>query len=217
MLIKDTPQQERFNFWQAQEFALERDIAWAREQLDRDYFVETIAGSKGDLEAQLGVPMDANVFEAKLRPLLPSKTFILHNPDGIRRGVIYEEETGPRCLVSYKSGLMPEFSQMRVVEDIVDTGIKKFSARDMPEMIKLPDPTSPTGWRFAPKDPNAILPGFEKRNKIWHEETRGWRTVLVKLVIEGALTREQVEKNFGRAQTAEWKGHLGHGERTTKW
>ncbi len=218
MLIKDTPQQERAGYLDQISYKDYQDARFVREALDREVFVDKIVGSKGDLEAQLGRSLDANIFEQKLQTILPSNVVIFHNPENSNsRGIL--QLNPKRLIAAYKGGLMPEFSQMRVVEEDVFVGGDgfKFSAKDMPKMEKVDDPTSPVGYSFAPADGQKALPGWERRKKFWNEETRGWRTVLVMLVIHGIISGETAERVFGRPNTAEWKGHLGHGERTTRW
>jgi len=45
----------------------------------------------------------------------------------------------------------------------------------------------------------------------WNEETRGWRTVLLRLIRLGIITKEATEREFGVGQRASWRNLTGSG------
>jgi hypothetical protein len=56
-----------------------------------------------------------------------------------------------------------------------------------------------------------------KQKVLWREEFRGWRTVLLKLVVHKLTTPDLVERLVGAAERESWASHLGKRPTTSKF
>lgn len=55
-------------------------------------------------------------------------------------------------------------------------------------------------------------PATETVTRVWREVSRGWRTVLTKLILDGYLSEALVEKKFGTVDRATWARLMGKQE-----
>ena len=149
-------------------------------------------------EERMGRPMWPKELEARLTRLNSNLLFevIAENPSKKRLSVV--DQRGKHFIAVYENCLMPERS------------IPKLREMEVPE----PNLTHIDRKDFS-SDPEAIRPGWRKIQIPWGEKTRGWRTVLVRLIQDGLITVAQAELEFGSDETPEWRQHTGKGEFTT--
>lgn len=69
-------------------------------------------------------------------------------------------------------------------------------------------------WIF---EPDAVLPGMKKIVHPWGEFMRGYRTILLRLVIDRYISPAQAETTFLRDQTPEWAAGMGHHAKSRPW
>ena len=120
------------------------------------------------------------------------------NPSHKRLSVV--DQRGKHAVVVYENSLMPERSIPRLRE------------------VEVPDTTwdhSKTRRTDFSTDRTQIRPGWRKVTIPWGEQTRGWRTVLVRLIQAGLITPTQAETEFGSDETPEWRQYTGKGEFTS--
>jgi hypothetical protein len=134
-----------------------------------------------DLQAQLGKPLTSQQVQDKLKQANPNLIF--------ERSIAYPELTGvylktwernatgalqeiKKHLFGMESGIMPEFSVRHITRKRVPN----------PELFGRKEATREVDWIEV---------------ETFLAETRGWRTVLVRLLHMGLINRWHVEKHFG--------------------
>jgi hypothetical protein len=176
----------------------QQNIAWAKEQEADCIFVEDEYISPANAEKQLGKVLNTIDFENKLK-LLCSKLTFRFNPFNPQMKALYIQKLGePEYLCAYHAGFMPEHSIVKTKTEMVwdpEQTKKPLKRSDLPKHEFVPG----KGIVF---EPGAPRPGWKKIKKPAGELKRGWRTVLIKLVLEGILTPNQVERTFGEPTSA---------------
>jgi len=207
--VRDEANIKRSLYLQNIEKQKQDKIRWAKEQEEDCVFIDNDYISPANEERQLGKVMLTVDFENKLKKLVPTIHFEFNrfNPSMkayyVRRGgnLVY--------LGAYHAGYMPEHSivkrKMEMVWDYKATE-KPLNRKDLPKSEWVPG--KGIVW-----DETVTRPGWKKIYKPAGELKRGWRTVLIKLVLEGLLTPHQVEKNFGEPSSSfgkrAWAYHSG--------
>lgn len=191
MLVLDTEtQQDWRKAAKVETDAATRQADLAKEILSNTITVEDDAGRDvSNLLAQMGRPMAASEVQRRLGVIAPALFF--------ERSIQYPEQTGiyidkdvrtaaggwekkKTFLCGMESGVMPEFS------------IKHKTRKQVanPELFGKATPTREIDWLNV---------------DTFSAETRGWRTVLVRLMHLGAITRGDVEKHFGWSPSVDSK------------
>lgn len=185
---------------------------WVMQQVAHAVYLEDTDLSPANSDRQLGRPMFANELEVRLKKL--SSNFLAEtNPFNASKKALYYAYPGKGkvFVCAYENGVMPEHSIMKVKEEEVwDVEQTHIDRKDLPKH----EYQRGVGFRF---DPTAPRPGFKKVKLPWGEQKRGWRTVLLKIVIGGLATITDVERIFGTDDRAEWAGHTGKKPVTTPW
>lgn len=167
---------------------------------------------------QLGKPFTSQEFEKRLSTILPSNCTFIDNPyNPTKRAVIRTLPEGKtETLVPYERGWTPEHSVMQLVEkEIADVDV--LSRRKAISRADLPKSEYVRGEGFV-FDDTVTRPGFRKIKQVGREITRGWRTVLLKLVIQNIITLTDVERVFGTDYSPNWASHMhGRNEFTLPW
>lgn len=192
--------------------------AWVSQNLALSASVEEYDISTANAERQLGRTMWASELEARLKKLSPGLLFEV-NPTNPSMKAIYKIRDGKKVFVcAYHNGVMPEYSIMRVRTTMErDYNTWSVDRKDFPKAEAVPsgiykkvnaagDLETVPAWKF-PED--TVLPGWRKIQIPWGEAMRGWRTVLVRLVMDGLVSPEQVERVFSPSDRASWAGLLG--------
>jgi hypothetical protein len=137
-----------------------------------------------DLLAQIGRPLSCQQVIERLRKCNPRLYFEHAKSDPTKVGVYLIEPTGqvyvtPRGEVlnlthifGMEAGMMPEFSVIHKTKTKVANQ----------ELFGLKEATRDVAW---------------KQVETFASETRGWRTVLIRLLHAGLISRNDVEKHFG--------------------
>jgi hypothetical protein len=106
-----------------------------------------------------------------------------------------------KYLCAYSNGLIPERTIFNTKEvwDVDPDSLKtswKPNEKDFPVN------------RNGVIDENEARPGYKKYRIPWHIEQMGWRTVLIRLIQNGAVRLVDIEKVFGADNTPEWAAKL---------
>lgn len=177
-----------------------------------------------DADKQLGRGMSVEEFELRLTKLNPRLKFIVM-PLKKSKKAIYTlgPDGGATFILAYENGFMPERSiHEEVIELVPDysigmPGTPAIQRADVEKQATwIPSANAPLGGEYHFEDKTAGL-GWKKITRLGAEKTRGWRTVLIKLMISGYLTLGQIEREFGADNTAEWQGHTGKASIVTPW
>lgn len=194
----------------------ERFRTWVNLETQNSVFLLDERTDPTNTLARLGKPMTTEVLEEKLRRINPNLRFFYNRFNSTKKWcALYDP--GEKKLVKlfpYEAGLMPERSIMsRRVLDVPDThlpSVPHIERADLPDYEYIPG----KGEFF---DPSRPLPGFRRVEVPWREEVRGWRTVVLRLIVLGVIPATAAEKVFGPDDTPEWAGHMGKREKTRPW
>lgn len=161
-----------------------------------------------EMSRQMGSPLNYPDFEAKIRKLPDGDNYVFDEypqnpifkvlrfrmPDGSLRGISV-----------YGKTLIPEYSTIVLESKIVrDWSVSTLKPMDMPGVI-----WDASQKRHVSKD-GSLLPGWKKvytnsgGENPYDPQSRGYRTVLMKIVSMGLATPQEVEKVFGRSSRASW-------------
>jgi|SRR5579871_6105868 len=176
-------------------------------------YVEDRLVNPTDSIKQLGNYMDSAMFEKKLASILPYNIAFIDNPfrQGFRAIIRPASPqlfyVGYETLCPYERGIIPEHSIMQLVEkEIPDPDVisrkKTVSRKDLGKFDYKPG----QGFVF---DDSTVRPGFIKVKTIGHEIKRGWRTILLKLILAQVITLTDAERVFGSKDHPSWAGHTG--------
>jgi hypothetical protein len=191
MLLLDTPAQERLriNGKQEQSQAL-RQQALEQEILSNTISVETDAGrDTSDVLAQMGRPLTSTEVQRRLHLCNSNLIFERSIKFPELTGIYIEKsqrtaaggwEKRKIFICGMESGILPELS--------VRHKTKKRVANK--ELLGSQKPTRDIDWQYV---------------DTFAAETRGWRTVLLRLLHVGIVNRYQVEKHFGWIPSVESK------------
>ena len=198
MLTKDTELQDRWRQESANEAALERRQRMLAEELrNHEVTVESDAGFDiTDLQAQMGKPMTCGEVMAKLS-LCNSHLYFerakvdstkmgvyLEFPLDSPQGILYVNPQGILMRVQHlfgmEAGIMPEFTVIHKAKATVANQ----------ELFGRKEATREVAW---------------KKVDTYRDQTRGWRTVLIRLLHAELITRGDVEKHFGWAPSRDSK------------
>jgi len=182
MLGLDT---EKHLSWRS-EAAKEKAAELRRKELVHEIMSNTVtveddAGRDvSELLAQLGKPMPSQDVIAKLKLCNPRLIFIKHPTyelygiyvKKLERNLTGSLEERQIHVCGMESGIMPEFSVLhKTTKNVPD-----------PELLGNKTPTREVNWKQVPT---------------FLAETRGWRTVLVRLLKAGLISEGQVRQYFG--------------------
>jgi len=186
MLLLDTPAQERWAASGVQERTkASRQAALAQEILSNSVTVEDDAGhDTSSLLAQMGRPLASAEVQRRLHLCNPGLVFIRAPLHPELTGVYIEKDEKLASggfakrrihICGMESGIMPEFSVRHVTKkrvpnpEVIEAGGKNL-ARDAVKWLEIPT---------------------------FYAETRGWRTVLLRLLHAKLINRFHVEQHFG--------------------
>jgi hypothetical protein len=158
---------------------------------------------------QLGRPLTHVAFERRLKKLVPHLVF-KDSPNPTLRSIFLLEPGGHLEYVTcHPRGIIPEHSVMRkVIREVLDPEFMASSDREIsrtsPEdTVTVEDTESPFGFRYE-FNPEMKRPGMKYVPQGHGEAERGWRTVLLRLIVAGHTTVDAVEREFGADNRAEW-------------
>lgn len=197
MIIYDEAGLARKNAITNMERSIENRIAGCEQEVKDAPHVSRMA----NIPARVGTPLFPADLETRLLKLNPHLGFevIEGNPTHKRIFIVDQRGKVPVCV--YENSLMPERSVAKVkILEVPDPRFGVIDRKDMPNLEK---------------DPDALRPGWRRVAVPWGEKTRGWRTVLVRLIQAGLISVAGAENEFGSDETPEWRQHTGKGDYTT--
>lgn len=164
---------------------------------------------------QLGQPMTSADLEIRLRKIVPSNVvFIAHPFNRTKRAAVRIRAGQTETLVPYESGYMPEHSVLQLVEKEVPD-IDVLSRKRSITRADLPAYEYKNGeFVFDESKPR---PGFTKVKSLGREVTRGWRTILIRLILQNIITLADAEKWFGADNSPGWAQNLKHNQGYVPW
>ncbi len=190
---------------------------WCADQMKMA--VELAEQDSANAERMLGNSLTAEVFEAKLKKLCPALRFEFHEFNPNMKSVYHMRNGEKHHICPYGAGLLPEHSVMRRAEEYVRDfsfgvpgleGSRPIERADLPKHEFVPG----QGFVFDKAKPQI---GMKKIEIPYGEATRGWRTVLLRIVEKGVCTPDQVESVFGADNTAAWATHMGKQQHALLW
>lgn len=175
--------------------------------------------SRCNPEKQRGRAMSTEEFERRLSKIAPHLVFRSYG-DSTKRGVYWNFGTPQQKSLAFEnSANMPEFSIFEPVNRELQNKIVahesfRLSGKDLPKYEIVPEERDAAGniTRQAEIHWAGPLPGMENREDAWREKVRGWRELLVKLVIAGQITISAMEQEFGTANRRGYAHYLGKHE-----
>tara|TARA_R110000868_G_scaffold153995_1_gene379980 strand:+ start:573 stop:1172 length:600 start_codon:yes stop_codon:yes gene_type:complete len=154
-----------------------------------------------NIPARIGTPLFPAELEKRLLKVNPHLGFEIIENNPTHKRIFITDQRGKVPICVYENSLMPERSVAKVkVLEVPDPSFSMIDRKDMPDLVK---------------NPNALRPGWRRVAVPWGEQTRGWRTVLVRLIQIGLISTESAEKEFGSDETPEWRQGTGKGDYTT--
>jgi hypothetical protein len=159
----------------------------------------------GDFEHQYGTPMDYRDLEKIIRLLPSGNNYVFidfkdHPIEALRsrpfKAVYFTYPGLPRpvFISPYGKTVLPEWGTMMIEEKTIpDLRVRHFNRKDMPSKEWK-------GWDkgWVKKDPSEKSPWSRTINKTMGEDidnpqSRGWRTVFIRIISMGFATRGEVE------------------------
>lgn len=167
-------------------------------------------------EAQRGRTMSTEDFERKLSSIAPHLVFKSYG-DPTKKAVYWNVGRPNQQGLAFENSLsMPEFSIFELVKrelqnPIVASENFRLDARDLPKYEIVPEERDAEGNITREADINWYdsLPGMAEQEDAWREKVRGWRQLLVMLVLEGQITIADMERVFGSANRRGYALYLG--------
>lgn len=173
-----------------------------------------------DLERQSGRRYVTTLFESMLLGLAPDRLrvrLLPLDPADAKRLLVPEgasvrclDRTYPNgtfdCLTRYRNEpFLPEFTIILMGEKVVPNPyVRQAKASDFPKHEKGPDGKpvfdGPTPLEMVVPDVKGTIPG--------------WRSIVLRCVLEGIITATQAETTFGSADNAAWQHKLGKAKHT---
>lgn len=216
MLVKTDETQSKLLPFEKREETLDQIRQWIEQETANAMYLEDPDTSPIIVGKRLGRPLLPAELERKLVKICPTLVFEV-NPNNSRMKALYNVDSrGKEYICAYHNEVMSERSIMRVkVEEVPETDanglpIKHFDRKDLGAHELVP------GKGFLPK-PGVTNPYVKKVLIPYGEKTRGWRTVLIKLVRAGLVTPTAVEREFGADNTPEWQGSMGKSDLQRPW
>lgn len=191
------------------EASRDRIAAIVKQQTKDEVYISDWANSPANVQRQMGHPMASLDLERRLHKLNPALLF-LPNPKNLSKMSIYVRYPGEIVrLGAYENGVMPEYSIHAVKsEETWDTSVDHLNRRDLPKHEWNPHLGE---FEFDPTQP---LLGFRRTDVPWSEVVRGWRTVLLIVMMEGIVPLYAIEQEFGISDRPQWRVHTGRGAAT---
>lgn len=202
MLVKDTEALKRDARQKKREQQASIIQEWARRQLTAAQALLT-EDNITNPESRMGHPLTHQEFEARLKKLCPRLVFRDHPRLDMRCVYLLEDGGKLKFLSAYSRGIIPEYSIMSTRKVKIPTLFvyKHHIDKDEAEAV-----------RHGEKPPWEI-----EVERPWEEIVRGWRTVLILLVLKGVLSIHQVESEFGTGTKDSWAIRLGKRKGRLHW
>ncbi len=208
LIIKDSEYQSRNKVRKSVEQQKQDAIQRAKEQEADCIYIADNDFSPANFEAQMGNMLHSEKFEKMLLKLNPNLVFE-YNPfiPGMKYMYLRLPNGEKQKICPYHAGFMPEHSIIKCKEEMVwdyDATEKPLERTDLPQHEWVPG----KGYVF-----NGIPPGWKIIKKPYGEAKRGWRTVLIRLLLLGHISITQLDQTFGQPSSKfgqrAWATHSG--------
>lgn len=217
MLVKD----ESLLMEHARRGIIERKVSDVKGWIEEQLITAKYIGSDNDptnAQRQIGRQMSSNELEGKLHRLVGPNILFVHNEKNRNMKAVYRRvpDGEKEYICSYHNGFMPEHSIMAQSEEEVPEDMARIDPDSSGHIKRTDLPKAEWDgkkWVFQ----GGGTPGLKKEKIVWHERSRGWRTVLLRLVAAKIITPVQAEATFGADNRPEWAGHIGKQKVTTPW
>ena len=214
MLVKDSEAIEKAKKQAELEAYRERVDNWARLEAANCQFLLDERTDCTNIPSRLGSPMTHEALERQIKRIVPRMQFLygpLSEIKGTKKMVLPDENGVEIWSCVYNTGLLPERSiRARVTKEVMDIGGPKFSRKDLPKYEFVPG----EGYKW---DASVAAPGFKRVELPSHEIRRGWRTVLLMMIVGGVASLEAVERVFRADNTPSWQQHTGRKNHGIPW
>jgi hypothetical protein len=191
MLVRDETVQERHRVLDPllQRQAFTRDLC--EQQVKAGDLL--VSQDVTDPERQRGTLLTVREVEDKIKKLIgPDRChFEVHPVNPSKKCFYFVKPNQERWFVcAFENGLMPEWSIMSYKDEwVVDPSVDHI---DKAEVLRT--------------DGHA---GMKKIRRPWREDVRGWRSVLVAILLKGLITPDQLERSLRETDRATWHKKLG--------
>ena len=216
-LIKTEEIQEKHSIIGAREEINDKLVSHTKGQLSHGAILH--AEGFTNPEVQKGTALTHEQFEKRLGKLNKNLQFEDHPSNPTKRCAYLRRPDGLEYLTVYERGVLPENSVFQeVIKEDLDPMIfsnPKFviERADLPKHEVIRPTVDESGniisvgdVLFDERDP---APGKIRRKTAWSEVIRGWRTVLIRMLEWGVITKEATEREFGSSNTRNWAEKLG--------
>lgn len=189
---------------------LQDRINWMKEQEKDTIYVENELIDISNNERQLGRPFLPSELEKRLKKVNPNFHFEVNWRNNEMKALYFIKNGKKEYIGSYHNCLMPEHSVSKVKYELVwdyKATQKPLERKDLPKHEWVPG----KGWVF---DPNAPRPGWKVLKKPNGEYKRGWRTLLIMIVLKGYAQWWEIDKVFKETPSSlfgqrAWAYHRG--------
>jgi hypothetical protein len=214
MLVKDEALIEKHVQAAAYEAEHDRILNAAEAEMRLATYIE-----EGDditnLVHQLGNPLAPEEFEKRLAKLAPALKFEVHPTNNTKRCAYLLDQRGKYCVAVYENSIMPEHSWFSCKTEFVrDMEVTCIERSELPKHEIVTDADGNPDVVF---EPGVAGPGLRKVVRPHKEILRGWRTALIKVLLERVASLDAIEREFGSANRASWAGHTGKTAVTTPY
>lgn len=185
MLVKDTDKIASHVARLKKEQYYEKLRLWERDKIENTIYITDKDLSPGNWDKQRGRELTTETFEKKLLKILPNALFATLPKNTSKRCVYRILPSGQaEHLCTYENGRMTEHSVHKIKEeDVMDINPTNTDAITHIERADMPKcEWDGTQWIF---DKSRPLPGQSRVEVAGGEVSRGWRTVLLRLIQAG--------------------------------
>lgn len=202
--VIDEEKAKALSFFDACAKDKEKVTRWIEEQR-RSLVVVDADNPVDDKAHQRGKPLNFKTFEKMIRKLPNGDHYVFNDINPLMKGLCFQSPGGKLIRISaYGKTDIPEFSTVVVYKKLVrDFSVSVLNRRDMPQMVWNSETK-----RHESKD-GSPLPGWKYEYSTDGEnpfdpQSRGYRTILMKIVELRLATPNEVEKVFGRSTRQSW-------------
>lgn len=163
-----------------------------------------------------GVVLSEAEFEARLLRLNPNFRFFRGKLDNSKKYIGLETPGGLEYITCYPACFIPEHSLLRIVEeDVRDYTVGNPHLPGSPRIDAgaVREAAEKSRKSGAPVERTQAM-GWKKIRRVDEEISRGWRTVLLQLLIRGVVSLTDVEREFPETPDKNWQEKVGRRQST---
>lgn len=217
MIINDTERLVKTGFDKLREESRQKLVDQVKQkQGEEKYLIDT--GKDKNINTW-GIPLTTELFERKMKKISPNFVFEEYTLDELKPAVqkgwpvdepwhhkklLWTNGTTFWYLCNYPRHVMPEWTTMWGKDEflpnpeVISNFERPVSIKDLGSAF---DPSKKVDWDAPPQHDSAL---YLKMRIPYGAAIRGWREVLLIAIRSKFVTLEQVEKEFGVGNSAEW-------------